>query len=161
MQGHRFTNAIVRLAREPDIPRIIRICRESIVETYGSFIDAEKIEPWTRGDEVRKFVSGNREKMLVSEVDGEVLGVVSIDGDMIDLLWVKLEVRGRGLGTGLMEETERRIFSGFGVARVECFEPNTASIEFYGARGFSAVETVFDSESGVNKVLMEKTKTEC
>ena len=146
----------IREATEADLAEIIQVCRESIAETYGSFIEKEKMEPWVHGDEVEKFVTANWRNILVADVEGRILGVVSITGDTIDLLWVKLGFRGRGLGAVLMEKTEARIFSENGKAKVECFEPNTASLAFYKGRGFFPVETNFDEESGVNKVLMEK-----
>ncbi|MHC4601308.1 MAG: GNAT family N-acetyltransferase [Planctomycetota bacterium] len=150
------TPPLIREAVEADLDEIVQVCQESIAETYGSFIDRKKIEPWVHGDEVRKFATANRRNMLVAVVGGRILGVVSVTGDMIDLLWVKIGHRGRSIGAVLMEKTEARIFAESDKARVECFEPNTASLAFYEGRGFFPVETHFDEESGVNKVLMEK-----
>ena len=44
------------------------------------------------------FPVGDIDQMLVAEIDGRVLGVVTVDGDLVDLLWVASESRGQGLG---------------------------------------------------------------
>jgi putative acetyltransferase len=146
----------LRAARGGDVPQIIRVCKASIAETYGFFIDAEKLEPWVNGNEVEKFIDAHLANVVVAERGDRILGVICVSGNVIDLLWVDIDFRGQGVGTRLMEEVEKEVFGRHAETRVECFEPNVRSMAFYEERGYRAVNRSLDPESGVNKVLMVK-----
>jgi ribosomal protein S18 acetylase RimI-like enzyme len=69
---------------------------------------------------------------------------------------VRLERRGEGLGTQMMDEFEARIAKEHETARLECFEPNTPAIDFYRRRGYTIERTYFVEDAGVNTAVMTK-----
>lgn len=64
----------IRRAAEADIPAIVRICKDSMRETYGEFLDREAIEPWAHGDEVDRYVEGMWGKMTVADRGARLWG---------------------------------------------------------------------------------------
>ena len=131
--------------------------------TYGVFMDPERMRPWVDGQEVEHYVEKMWPHMTVAaavDVDEEqLLGVVALDGHVIDLLWIRADVRGRRIGSVLMERAESTLAADHDMAELECFAPNGASIAFYESRGYTAVRTYFEAASGVDKVVMTKSLT--
>ncbi len=146
-----------RPARESDIPQILKLFKDSLPQSYGGFIDMTPDNPWLHGTAADEYVTRTLPDMTVAEdAQGTVVAFGVLQGDFIDLLWVRLERRGEGLGTQMMDEFEARIAEEHETARLECFEPNTPSIEFYRRRGYSIERTYFVEDAGVNTAVMVK-----
>ena len=146
-----------RPARESDIPQILKLFKDSLPQSYGSFIDMAQGNPWLHGTAADEYVARTLPDMTVAEdVQGTVVAFGVLKGDFVDLLWVRLERRGEGLGTQMMDEFEARIAEEHETARLECFEPNTPAIEFYRQRGYTIERTYFVEDAGVNTAVMTK-----
>ena len=146
----------IRAARREDVGDMVRIQRESLPDTYGRFLEEEALEPWIDGDLVDRYVASEWQNMIVAESQGEILGFAAIAGALIDLLWVRADVRGRGIGTRLMDHAEPRIASRHATAELECFEPNTRALRFYERRGYGVARRYVEPLAGVAKVVMRK-----
>ena len=146
----------LRPATAADEPAIVDICKTSIATTYGVFMDPERMRPWVEGREVEEYVARMWPGMTVAVRDDQVLGVVALDGQVIDLLWIRGDLRGQGIGSVLMDQAEATLAAQHDVAELECFAPNYAGIAFYEARGYAAVRTYYEAASGVDKVVMTK-----
>ena len=148
----------LRPATETDQPAIVELCKTSIATTYGVFMAPERMRHWVEGQEVEHYVERMWPRMTVAmaEADEQLLGVVALDGHVIDLLWIRVNFRGRGIGSVLMEQAESTLAADHDVAELECFAPNGASIGFYESYGYTAVRTYFDAASGVDRVVMTK-----
>ncbi len=146
-----------RPARESDIPQILKLFKDSLPQSYGSFIDMTHDNPWLHGTAADEYVARTLADMTVAEdAQRTVVAFGVLQGNFIDILWVRLERRGEGLGTQMMDEFEARIAADHETARLECFEPNTPSIEFYRRRGYSIERTYFVEDAGVNTAVMTK-----
>ena len=146
----------LRPATEADQPAIVELCKTSITTTYGVFMDPERMRPWVDGQEVEHYFERMWPRMTVAVDDEQLLGVVALDGRVIDLLWIRANFRGRGIGSVLMEQAESKLAADHDVAELECFAPNRGSIAFYESRGYTAVRTYYEAASGVDKVVMTK-----
>jgi len=146
----------IRTAREEDIGDMVRLQRESLPDTYGPFLADESLEPWIEDDGVERYVASAWPNMLLAESECEILGFASIAGALIDLLWVRADVRSQGIGSRLMDHAEPRIASGHPAAELECFEPNTRALRFYEQRGYDVTRRYLDPSAGVAKVVMRK-----
>jgi len=152
-----MTSTSIRAARDSDIDGIVALCKSSLAATYGSFLDEEKMRPWIEGDEAEKYVRKTLSRAIVAEESGSIVGIASLEDDMIGLLWVAIERRGRGIGGRLLAEAERMLAAGGqALGKLECFEDNVDSIAFYESKGWRAVSTSMHETAGVNQVLMHK-----
>ena len=156
MQEDRADRVGLRQATEADQPAIVDICKTSITQTYGVFMDPERMRPWVEGREVEEYVARMWSRMTLAVEDEQVLGVVALDGHVIDLLWIRADLRGQGIGSALMDQAESMLATHHDVAELECFAPNRASIAFYESRGYTAVRTYYEAASGVDRVVMTK-----
>ena len=156
MQEQRVACVGLRPAAEADQPAIVDICKSSITTTYGVFMDPERMRPWVEGREVEDYVARMWPHMTVAADDHQVLGVVALDSHVVDLLWIRADLRGRGIGSLLMDRAESILASHHDVAELECYAANHMSLAFYEARGYTAVRTYHEAASGVDKVVMCK-----
>jgi GNAT superfamily N-acetyltransferase len=69
----------------------------------------------------------------VAEHGARVVGVLVLDGDLVDQLYVAPEAQGRGVGSRLLALAKERRPEGL---RLWVFVTNTAARAFYEARGF-------------------------
>jgi len=149
-----------RKAAKEDIPDLIKLCRETIVEVYGQILPWEKLEPWVEGDMVEEEVNKQWQNMIVAEKAGEVVGVAARSDDKIDLLWVHPAYHRRGIGSALLDVVETEIKkSGCDLATLECFSYNYCAMGFYQAKGWKPLCEEMDEDAGALKVVMTKTLT--
>ena len=147
----------IRKSRPGDRDPIIRMCKASLRETYGPFLDADRMKPWVEGAEADRYVDTMLANMWVAEDDERVVGVTALKDYVIDLLWVAEDLRRTGIGTLLMDAVEDALFTaGYPKGALECFSPNTNAIDFYEDRGWKVVDQYPDSVARVDKVLMQK-----
>jgi len=152
-----MSEIIIRQADASDRDQIVAMCKHSMKATYGSFMTEEAMAPLAEGDETDKYVDAMLPHMLVAEDAETVVGVVSLDNETIDLLWVDIERRGQGIGSRLLKQAEDQLATkGVRKGKLQCFEPNRSSIEFYQSQGWSITDTVHDDMAGVDKVNMVK-----
>jgi GNAT superfamily N-acetyltransferase len=149
---------VVRAAAPADEEQAARLCKESMAETYGHFLSPEAMEPWIEGGLTDAYVSENIGRMLVAEQEGHVMGICVLRNDLVDLLWVGRDHKGRGIGGALMIEAEARMrAAGHTGARVECFLQNADAVAFYKAHGYRTLRSFHDPEADTEKVEMGKT----
>ncbi len=147
----------IRPAKKDDFTGIVTICVASMKATYGSFFTEDQMRPWIEGGETENYVRDMLDSMLVVEKEGDVAAVAALRDDMIDLVWVAQEHRGRGVGTAIMAESERVLHEkGHATGRVEVFEPNGRAISFYERLGWTRKDVYPDESAGINKVLLTK-----
>ncbi|MFE2041549.1 GNAT family N-acetyltransferase [Streptomyces sp. NPDC059477] len=70
--------------------------------------------------------------------DGEILGYAALDGDMLEHLYLRPEVRRRGIGTLLLDQVGRHSPDG---VSLHVFQQNTDARAFYDRHGFTVLDT--------------------
>ena len=75
--------------------------------------------------------------------DGRLVGFAGIDGDMLEMLFVAPDLRGRGVGSLLLDRAFAR-----GVRRVDVNEQNPQAIGFYEHMGFQTYRRTERDEQG-------------
>jgi GNAT superfamily N-acetyltransferase len=75
-------------------------------------------------------------ELWLAEEDGVLAGILVLDGDMIDQLYVEPERTGRGIGSALLAVAERERPEGL---RLWTFQSNAGAQRFYERHGFVAV----------------------
>ncbi len=154
---------LLRKAAREDVPTIVRLCKDTIVEVYGPFIPIEALSPWIEGDTVDGLVEEQWQRMIVAEdgADGRVVGVAAASGDTVDLLWVHPSRHGEGMGTALLERVEAGMKkSGYRTGRLSCFSENHRALGFYQRRGWTAAGEGRNEETGALETAMVKSLIE-
>jgi GNAT superfamily N-acetyltransferase len=146
----------IRKASADDIPELVRIQKESLADTYGHFLDADSLEPWLHGEIIEQYVAEKWPQTFVAECLGEVVGMATLEGAVVDLLWVRGDRRNQGIGGFLMDWAERRIAARHEAAELECFVPNEGASRFYARRGYRNVRRYLDPLAGVEKAVLRK-----
>jgi GNAT superfamily N-acetyltransferase len=84
---------------------------------------------------VAKVVLPHQE-VWVAEVDGRVVGVAALNGDMLDQLYILPGAQGQGIGSVLLDKAKTLRPSGFSLY---AFQRNRRARGFYERRGFVAI----------------------
>ncbi|MEU6985340.1 GNAT family N-acetyltransferase [Streptomyces sp. NPDC046324] len=71
------------------------------------------------------------------EADGEVPGLMILDGATVDLMMIDVRSHRQGLGRVLLSRAEEMLFAEYAELRLESFAGNGAANAFYAACGWS------------------------
>lgn len=75
-------------------------------------------------------------ELWVAEQDGALAGILVLDGDFVDQLYVEPGLTGRGIGSALLAVAKRERPQGL---RLWAFQTNTGARRFYERHGFVEV----------------------
>ncbi len=119
----------IRRAAAADVTRIAEISRAARNEISPGIGELHTVQ------EDRDFFTGllNREKVVVAEVEGEVVAFISSDTEMISQFYVDENFRGRGIGSHLLNEVLQNCSDEISLW---CFEVNRRALKFYFKNGF-------------------------
>jgi GNAT superfamily N-acetyltransferase len=106
-------------------------------------------------DEVRQWMARRVvrecEAWVAESPDGVVIGLLVLDGEWIDQLYVEATRTGCGIGSALLEHAKRARPGGL---RLWTFESNMGAQRFYEQRGFRAADrTAGDNQEGAPDIL--------
>lgn len=119
---------IVRPGTPADVPRALEIWRAAVDATHGFLTAEDRAE--IDGMVAEQFLP--HVPLWLADREGEVLGFLVMDGEMIDALFVHPAVHGQGVGTLLLEHA----LSLAPNAIVDASEQASNALPFYEARGF-------------------------
>jgi GNAT superfamily N-acetyltransferase len=106
-------------------------------------------------DEVRRWIARHvvpkTETWVAESPDGALAGLLVLDGEWVDQLYVDPRLTGRGVGGELIGLAKRRRPTGL---RLWTFESNLGAQRFYERHGFHATDrTAGDNEEGAADIL--------
>ncbi|GAB4068392.1 GNAT family N-acetyltransferase [Ancylobacter sonchi] len=93
-----------------DTPALAALIAESIFELTGDDYDDDQQEAWAAAAADEEMLAPRlaRALTLVAERDGEPVGFIALaDNKVIDLLYVRPDVAGEGVGAQLLDAAER------------------------------------------------------
>lgn len=70
--------------------------------------------------------------------DGGIMGYAALEGDMLEHLYLRPEIRRQGIGTLLLDEVRRHTPDGMSL---HVFQDNTEARAFYQRHGFTVLDT--------------------
>jgi GNAT superfamily N-acetyltransferase len=92
----------------------------------------EQVSQWVRDVLLRHC------RTWVAVRDAGIMGYAALDGDLLEHLYLRPEVRRQGIGTLLLDEVRRHSPDG---VSLHVFQQNTEARAFYGRHGFTVVDT--------------------
>lgn len=147
-----------REASRKDIPRIVKLLKETILEVYGQILPKDRLLPWIEGDRLESDVSLMWQKMIIALLDGEVVALAGSLEDKVAIIWVHPAHHREGIGSSLLDIAENEIKkSGYENATLDCFSDNHRALDFYQAKGWKILTQEMDEYAGAMKTVMTKT----
>ena len=126
----------IRLAEEADAAVIARIhmASRSAAMPYLPLQERshEQVTRWVRDVVLRQC------RTWVAVRDGEVMGYAALDGDVLEDLYLRPDVRRQGIGTLLLDEVRRHSPDGLSL---HVFQQNVDAQAFYQRHGFTVSDT--------------------
>ena len=139
------------------VRRAITSDAEALADLYLRALKAARayIPTVHTDDEVRWFiverVIPRMETWVAADSDGELVGMLALDGALVEQLYVEPTLTRRGIGAELLELAKRERPAGL---RLWTFEANLGARRFYERHDFSVRDrTDGDNEQGVPDVL--------
>src|SRR5918993_4638541 len=134
-----------------DAPQIVRLFYETVCSVNRADYSEEQVRAWAPGvpnlEEWHARMAGRR--TLVAEEGGEVVGFAELENDgRLDMLYVRRDSVGRGVGRLLYEAVEREARAqGLGWLFTEA---SITARPFFERRGFRVVREQVVSRRGVS-----------
>jgi ribosomal protein S18 acetylase RimI-like enzyme len=138
-----LSKLVYRKATEEDAKKIKLIAEEVIIKNYTSFLGADNTKDYIESGESSKEIDSNIENMIVAEYESEIVGLCILKGNLLHLIMVKHSYQGYGLGGVLLKYVEKELFKKHNTIRLETFEGNIPTIEFYKKHNWKITEKEF------------------
>lgn len=126
----------IRPATEADAEVIARIHMDSRAGTMPYLPpqrrDHAEVAWWVREVVLREC------RVWVAVHGGAIAGYAALEGDMLEHLYLRPELRRRGIGTLLLDEARRHSPGGLSL---HVFQQNTGARAFYERHGFTVLDT--------------------
>ena len=91
-------------------------------------------------------------------IDGpDLVGMLALQSNRVDIIWVAQALHQQGIGQMLMGTAEEKVAENCKSIEVECPGPDIETIQFYEGRGYVRVKEYVDNISGVGKIVMSRT----
>jgi putative acetyltransferase len=152
-------NREIRYYEAGDAPEIVRLFFETVRSVNRADYSDEQLEAWAPSvpdpEEWHARMAGRR--TLVAEEGGEVVGFAELEYDgRLDMLYVRKDAVGRGVGRRLYEAVEREA-RGQGLGWIFT-EASITARPFFEQQGFRVVREQMVSRRGVSMTnfVMEK-----
>ena len=144
-------NREIRYYEAGDAPEIVRLFFETVRSVNRADYSDEQLEAWAPGvpdpEEWHARMAGRR--TLVAEEGGEVVGFAKLEYDgRLDMLHVRKDAVGRGVGRRLYEAVEREA-RGQGLGWIFT-EASITARPFFEQQGFRVVREQMVSRRGVS-----------
>jgi GNAT superfamily N-acetyltransferase len=123
--------SLIRDATAADIPALAQIAADAYRATFLPIIGEAGLALRTPRFFEGRFADEWRQLRL-AEVNGEPTGFAEVRSGMLDMLFVRPGLTGRGIGLALLRDAEAR-----GAVRLECFVENRAARRFYAREGWT------------------------
>lgn len=143
-------NYLIRRYRENDQSEVIRIWYKESLESH-SFIPARF---WTEHLESLKKKYLPEADTFVAEIEGQVVGFISLMGNYIGALFVDAPYQKQGIGRALLEF----VLSLKGSMFVDVYKENTNARDFYLKYGFEQRREKIQPETGHTVITMYLNK---
>ena len=85
--------------------------------------------------------------LLIARENEKNVGFIGVCGDFVNMLFVDADEQGKGIGSALLNEAEKR----FGITSTSVLNDNAAALAFYEKRGYVMIR-----QDGREKLLMRK-----
>jgi putative acetyltransferase len=144
-----MANFTIRQYTAADLPAVLTSW-ENASRVAHTFLSEEFLAQERENIEV---IYMPRTDTWVADLDGEVVGFLSLMGNEVGAIFLEPGCHGRGIGKALMDKAR----SLHGDLEVEVFEENPIGRKFYDRYGFVLMETKHHEETGQTVLRLKFT----
>ena len=130
---------------------------EYIIDTcYRSFLGDELVDNFIQRKALHKYTSLHLGYFQLLTLGDEIVGFTVCKENQIDLMMIDPRVQGFGLGTQLLDYSEKRVFKHSPVAGLRSFAGNQPANAFFRQQGWEDTVAHTDRQSQVREILFRK-----
>lgn len=147
-----------REAVAEDLQEIKKLAGEVVINNYSCFMGIELTKNYVESGQSDQEIVDNINNMTVAEYDGIIVGIAVMIDDLLHLLMVKHSHQGLGIGGSLLELAEKTMLRKYDTIRLQTFEGNIPTIDFYKKHGWTIVSKEYMDMIDGNILKFEKYK---
>ncbi|QSH40216.1 GNAT family N-acetyltransferase [Lentisphaerota bacterium ZTH] len=151
-------NFVIRKAGSSDLPEIQDIARRTIDACYRSFLGDDGVDWFLNSGASDQYLSSNLCKCQVIEADGKIAGFYICRGCLLDLIMVDCNHQRKGIGSRLLQHCEESLFTKYDEIRLESFEDNKRTINFYRKHKWIEKKRIMDEDANCWKITFIKKR---
>ena len=149
-------NLTLRKAKEQEITFFEEFARSVIDRNYRAFLGDEAVDFFIGSGASDQYIAENIGDTTLAVLGDEVVGMCVCKDNLIDLVMVRNELQGQGIGSALIEMVSKELLERYSSIRVECFEKNTKANRFYVKNGWIVEKSLFEAEAEDNRIFYTK-----
>ncbi|MFV0555652.1 MAG: GNAT family N-acetyltransferase [Lactovum sp.] len=149
---------LFRKAKDMDISELKQISEEVIRKNYPLFLGADNVKNYIESGEAAKEIETNIENIIIADYEGKIVGLSILKENLLHLIMIKYDLQGQGLGGIFLEYIEKELFKNYPIIKLESFEGNTLTIEFYKKHHWQIIEKEFSEFINAHIIKFEKSK---
>ena len=151
-----MNNLVLRKAKEQETAFLQKFARSVIDRNYRAFLGDEAVDFFIGSGASDQYIAENIGDTTLTVLRDEIVGMCVCKDDLIDLIMVRNELQGQGIGSAFIEMVSKELMERYPSIRVECFEKNTKANRFYVKNGWTVEKSMFDEELGDNRIFYMK-----
>ncbi len=129
-----------RPAEERDLPAMIDVGRKAFLYAFWELSPIEVIRDWVTKDFEGRHYPELWPRIRLAVAGDRPIGLIGVEGNYVDGLWIHPNYHRRGIGTKLMRDAETNALDqGHTTMSVEYSEFNAGASRFYLAIGYREV----------------------
>ena len=134
------SHPVVRPALLEDLVALQELARRTIDASYRSFLGNKGVDWFINSGASDDHIEGHFRQghVYCMEADGEIVGLMILDGPTVDLMMIDVRRHRQGLGKVLLSRAEEVLFAQYRAIRLETFASNKTATAFYEACGWLA-----------------------
>lgn len=149
-------NLVLRKAKEQETAFLQEFARSVIDRNYRAFLGNEAVDFFIGSGASDQYIAENIGDTTLAVLGDEVVGMCVCKDDLIDLMMVRNDRQGQGIGSTFIDMVGKELLKRYPSIRVECFEKNTGANRFYVKNGWIVEKSLFDEELGDNRIYYRK-----
>lgn len=149
-------NLTLRKAEEEEITFLQEFARSVIDRSYRAFLGDEAVDFFIGSGASDQYIAESIGDTTLAVLGDEVVGMCVCKDDLIDLIMVRNDRQGQGIGSAFIDMVSKGLLERYPSIRVECFEKNTKANRFYVKNGWTMEKSLFEAEVEDNRIFYTK-----
>lgn len=149
-------NLTLRKAKEQEAAFLQKFARSAIDRNYRAFLGGEAVDFFIGSGASDQYIAESIGDTTLAVLRDEVVGMCVCKDDLIDLVMVRNDRQGQGIGSAFIDMVSKGLLERYPSIRLECFEKNIKANHFYVKNGWTVEKSLFDEELGDNRIFYTK-----